>query len=195
MKRHLLASCLLIVSVAADAQQARDPASRIAAQTEAMKPLAMMHGRWRGQAWTLVPAADAKMVRHQIVQTERIGPFLDGSVIVIEGRGYGADGRVTFNALGVIAYDPATKTYSMQSNAMGFAGTFPLRLIENGYVWEVPAGPGAVIRYTASINGPKWREIGERVMGTAPPVQIFEMNLVRLGDTAWPAADPVPMND
>src|SRR6478672_6854315 len=33
--------------------------------------------------------------KHTITQTERIGPFLDGSVKVIEGRGCEPDGRVT----------------------------------------------------------------------------------------------------
>ncbi len=39
---------------------------------------------------------------HAITQTQRVGPFLDGSLKVIEGSGYEADGQVGFNALGVI---------------------------------------------------------------------------------------------
>ena len=35
---------------------------------------------------------------------------------------------------------------------MGYSGIFPLRLTDDGYVWEVPAGPGAIIRYTAVIQ-------------------------------------------
>jgi hypothetical protein len=35
--------------------------------------------------------------------------------------------------------------------------------------------------------------VGERIVGTAPPMQMFEMNLTRIGDTQWPAGDPVPM--
>ena len=191
----LLGLGLLALSAPTLAQQGYDPAARIAAQVEAMKPLAIMDGRWRGSAWTVRPKAGGGMERHEIVQTERIGPFLGGAVKVVEGRGYDPDGRVTFNALGVIGYDPGSKAYSMQSNAMGMSGTFPLRLAPNGYVWEAPAGPGAVIRYTATIADGKWREIGERIAGSDKPVQIFEMNLVRLGDSGWPAAEPVPMRD
>jgi hypothetical protein len=179
---------LSIASGPASAQSPYDPATRIAAQREAMKPLAHIAGRWRGNAWTLRPSG-----KHEIVQTERIGPFLDGSVIVIEGRGYEPDGQVGFNALGVIAYDPVTKAYSIQSNAMGFSGVFPLRLTADGYIWEVPAGPGAITRYTAVIRDGAWREIGERIAGDAPPVQTFEMNLKRIGDGDWPGAGAVPM--
>ena len=153
-----------------------------------MAAFARMGGVWRGPAWALTPAG-----RHEMVQTERIGTFLGGSVRVIEGRGYDADGSVGFNALGVISYNPATRAYTMTSWAPGNAGAFPIRPTADGYVWEIPAGPGAVIRYTATIRDGALREIGERIVEGAPPMQIFEMNLRRVGDTGWPAADPVPM--
>src|SRR5689334_16564952 len=63
-----------------------DPASLIASQREAMKQFALMDGVWRGPAWTILPSGE----KHNITQTERIGPFLDGSIKVIEGRGYNA---------------------------------------------------------------------------------------------------------
>ena len=39
----------------------------------------------------------------------------------------------------------------------------------------------------------RWREVGECIAGDAPPMQIVEMNLRRVGDTDWPAAGAVPM--
>jgi len=170
------------------AAQRPDPAALITAQREAMAAFARMDGVWRGPAWTITPNG-----RHEITQTERIGTFLGGSVRVIEGRGYNADGSVGFNALGVIAYHPATSSYTISSWAMGNAGVFPIRPTADGYVWEIPGGPGAIIRYTATIRDGTLRETGERIVGTAAPVQFFEMNLRRVGDTGWPAADPVPM--
>jgi len=184
----IAAALALFLSAPLAAQTRPDPSALLAAQREAMAPLARMDGIWRGPAWTITPAG-----RHQVTQTERIGPFLGGSVRVIEGRGYNADGSVGFNAFGVISFNPATSRYSLTSWAQGYSGVFPLRVTADGYVWEVPAGPGAVIRYTATIRGGAWREIGERIAGEAPPVQMFEMNLRRVGDTGWPAADPVPM--
>ena len=65
-----------------------------------MAQLAFMDGVWRGPAWTLLPSGE----KHSITQTERIGSFLDGSVKVIEGKGYEADGKVSFNAFGTISY-------------------------------------------------------------------------------------------
>src|SRR5512132_737806 len=89
------------------AQGRPDPATLIAAQKEAMAAFSAMDGVWRGPAWTILQNGE----KHHITQTERIGPFLDGSVKVIEGRGYDPDGRVTFNAFGTISYNPATKSY------------------------------------------------------------------------------------
>ena len=47
------------------------------------------------------------------------------------------------------------------------SGAFPIRPTEDGYVWEIPAGPGAIIRYTATIRDGTLREIGERIAGEA----------------------------
>jgi hypothetical protein len=163
-----------------------DPAAVIAAQREAMKPLAYMDGIWRGTAWTILPSGN----KHTITQTERIGPFLDGSIKVIEGRGYEPDGRVSFNAFGTISYDPAARTYTMHSYAQGNAGDFKLTPTADGYVWEIPAGP-ATIRYTAVVKDGAWREAGDRITPGGEPMRFFEMNLKRVGDTDWPAAGAV----
>jgi hypothetical protein len=190
MMRTAFAFALAVSLTALSSQglaQAPDP-GRMAAQKEAMAPLAFMDGVWRGPAWTQMRTG-----RHEVTQTERIGSFLDGSVKVMEGRGYNADGTVGFNALGIISFDPATKKYSMRSYALGYAGDFPLEPKADGYVWQIPAGPGAIIRYTATITKDHWREIGERIAGDDPPMQMFEMNLTRVGDTKWPAGDAIPM--
>lgn len=189
MRRTAIALALLGLTFASPAAAQRpDPAALQAAQREAMGAFARMDGVWRGPAWSITPAG-----RHEIVQTERIGTFLGGTVRVIEGRGYNADGSVAFNALGVISFNPATRAYTISSWAQGQSGVFPIRPTEDGYVWEIPAGPGATIRYTATIRDGALREIGERIAGETPPMQIFEMNLRRIGDSAWPASDPVPM--
>lgn len=189
MNRFLVATAataVLLASSAAQAQTPADPAPRIAAQVEAMKALSAMDGVWRGPAWTLTPVG-----RREVTQTERIGPLLDGAIKVLEGRGYNPDGSTGFNAFGVISYDPSTKAYSLHSYAQGQAGDFKLTPTADGYVWEIPAGP-MTIRYTAVIKGDAWREIGERVMAGQPPMTFFEMNLKRVGDSAWPAAGAIP---
>lgn len=191
MRRALIAAAaatLTLLPAPAPAQGRPDPAALIAAERDAMAKLSKMDGVWRGTAWTLAPGG-----RHDVVHTERVGPFLDGSVKVIEGRSYAADGKVGFNALGIISFNPASGAYTLHSYALGMAGDFPLKLEADGYSWELPGGPGAVIRYRATIGEGTWKEVGYRVPATGEPLQIFEMNLKRVGDTRWPGADPVPM--
>jgi hypothetical protein len=169
------------------AQGRPDSAALIAAQRDAMTKLSFMDGVWRGPAWTVLPSGD----KHNVTQTERIGPFLDGSVKVIEGRGYGEDGKVSFNAFGIISFVPDKKAYSLHSYAMGQAGDFVLTPAADGYTWEIPAGP-MTIRYTATIKDKTWREVGDRIMPGQDPVRFFEMDLTRVGDTDWPGAGAIP---
>lgn len=176
----------IAMSSAALGQGRPDPAKLIAAQQEAMHKLSFMDGVWRGSAWTMLPSGD----KHTITQTERVGPFLDGAVKVVEGRGYDADGKVGFNAFATIFYKPATQTYAMHSHAMGNVGDFALTPTTDGFVWEIPAGP-MTIRYTATIKDGAWREVGDRLFPGKEPVRFFEMNLQRIGDTSWPAAGAV----
>jgi hypothetical protein len=181
-----LATLGVIAEKTAFGQGMPDPQVLIAAQREGMAPLSYMNGVWRGPATTTLPSGEV----HAITQTERIGPFLDGSVKVIEGRGYESNGRVGFNAFGVISYDPASRTYTMRSYAQGFHGDFVITPTADGYVWEIPAGP-TTIRYTAVIKDGNWREVGDRIIPGRAPVRFFEMNLVRVGDSDWPGAGAI----
>src|SRR3984893_17918889 len=146
MSRHRLTSfaplafaltMILGVSGAAPAQEGPSPTALTAAQRDAMVRLGYMDGVWRGPSWIILPSGE----KHNNTQTERIGPFLDGAVKVIEGRGYGVDGKVTFNAFGTISFDPAKKVYTLHSYAMGYVGDFAITPSGDGYTWEIPAGP------------------------------------------------------
>ncbi|MEP6569542.1 MAG: DUF1579 domain-containing protein [Acidobacteriota bacterium] len=189
---HALAALLVItagISLSVYAQGRPDPAVMIAAQREAMKPFAIMDGVWRGPAWTILPSGQ----KHNITQTERIGAFLDGSIKVIEGRGYNEDGTVGFNAFGIISYDPATKVYTLHSHAHGRIGDFIIKPTGDGYVWEIPLGPAMTLRYTAVIKDGTLHEVGDQIMPGKEPARIFDMNLKRIGDSDWPAAGAIPM--
>ena len=87
--KALAATLLMTVALACSAQERLDPAALMAAQREAMAKLAFMDGVWRGPASTVLPSGE----KHDITQTERIGPLLGGIVKVIEGRGYEPDGK------------------------------------------------------------------------------------------------------
>src|SRR3989454_12646083 len=127
MVRHRIAAFAFLLmtggmSLAAFGQGQQDPATLIAAQRNAMAPLAYMDGVWRGPAWTMLPSGE----KHTVTQTERIGPFLDGTVKVIEGRGYDESGKVTFNAFGTVSYNPDTDRFTLHSHALGMVGDFNL---------------------------------------------------------------------
>jgi len=185
----IVSPTLIALSVASPALAQGPPGADtlIARQRAAMAKLSFMDGVWRGPAWTILPSG----TKHSVTQTERIGPFLGGAVKVIEGRGYDAKDSVSFNALGIVSYDPMKNVHTLHSYAMGLAGDFAFTPVDSGYRWEIPAGQ-MTIRYTAVVRGGKWREIGERVVPGRDPVQFFEMNLVRVGDTSWPGAGAIP---
>lgn len=169
------------------AQGRPDMESVMAAQRKALARLSFMDGVWRGPAWTLLQSGE----KHNVTQTERIGAFLDGTVKVIEGRGYDASGKVTFNAFGTISYSPDADRFTLHSYALGNVGDFVLTPSADGYAWEIPAGP-VTIRYTAVVKDGTWKEVGDRVAPGKDPVRFFEMNLKRVGDTDWPAAGAIP---
>ncbi|MGH8078431.1 MAG: hypothetical protein ACREPE_14065 [Lysobacter sp.] len=184
------ATAVLITALGAPllaaAQKPHDPTALLAAQRDAMAPLAKLDGHWRGTATMTSPTGAS----HVITQTERIGPLLDGTVKVIEGRGYDTDGNVAFNALAIVSFDPAKRAYNFRSYAQGHSGDFVFTPTADGFVWEIPAGP-MTMRYTSVVKGDTWSEIGERIEPGKPPVKFVELKLQRIGASDWPAAGAV----
>ena len=106
MREHhflkLAAVALLAVAMSplhAIAQGRPDPMALMAVQRDALAKLAFMEGVWRGPASTVLTNGD----KHAVMQTERSGPLLGGTVKLIEGRGYDAEGRTGFNAFAVLS--------------------------------------------------------------------------------------------
>ena len=67
------------------------------------------------------------------------------------------------------------------------------RSIPDGYVWETPGGPNAIIRYTATIKDGTLHEVGDRIVEGKAPMRMFDMVLKRVGDTDWPGAGAISM--
>ena len=185
MGSKLLLLTALMLSSAASAQPADDGPARMAAEREALKAFDWMGGEWRGQAVTQSPSGE-----HRVVHTERSGPLLDGTVRVIEGHSYKADGSTGFNAFAMISYDPGTRKYLMTSHAEGRYGKFDIVPTADGYTWAIPAGP-VTIRYTAHFKDGTWTEIGERITQSGPAQPFFRMDLKRIGPSHWPGAGAV----
>ena len=184
---------LLLVGVAAWIQMAQPVMAQELSpvgsdeQRDAMSDLAFLDGEWRGEAVVMTP--DGSM--RTLTQTERVGTLLGGSIRLVEGRGYDADGETVFNAFAVISWDDATDQYRFHTWANGRHGEFDLQATEDGFVWEIPAGPGAVVRYETVIAHGVWRETGDYIREGAEPVRTIEMTLTRIGDSDWPGAGAV----
>lgn len=181
-----VAALILACSPAAFAvAQEQNPAGT-QAQRDAMARLSFMDGEWRGTAVINGPAG-----RMSLTQTERVGTHLGGSIRVVEGRGYTADGSTQFNAMAVIAWDQRAGAYTFRSYAQGYQGDYPFEATPTGFRWQTPAGPGATIQYEATITAERWHEVGHYVREGQPPVPYIELDLRRVGDTDWPGAGAV----
>lgn len=181
---------LVVVALAAApptvlAQVPMQPAGS-AAQREAIGALDFLDGEWRGEAVVHSPGGSITLT-----QTERVGPMLGGSIKVIEGRGYAADGSTHFNAMATVSWDARNNRYGFRSYANGYSGDYPFERTEDGFRWETPAGPNAKIQYVAVVKDGTWHEVGDYVVEGQPPRRMIEMRLTRVGDSAWPAANPV----
>lgn len=189
--RALSITFLISASVAFSAPaRPPDTAALLEAQRAAMQPLAALDGTWRGTATFHRPGAEPFVSTH----TERIGPFLDGTIKVIEGRSFKPDGSVAFNAFAIVSYDPATQAYGFRSYAMGHANDFPFQPTADGFTWETSreTATGTVtMRYTTVIGDGTWHEVGERIVPGQAPVRFIELDLRRVGDTDWPAAGAI----
>ncbi len=152
-----------------------------------MKALAMIDGEWRGDAKVLT----GNGIWHAFIQAERVGTMLDGTVRVIEGRGYEADGSLSFNAFAVISFDPDKKSYAMRSYSSGRIGDFPITPTPTGFTWEIQAGPNMKIAYEAAVKDGVWTETGTRIPKDGPPVKFIEFSVSSLGDTQWPGEGAV----
>lgn len=190
MIRVAVVTAAVLLAAAATAKSAAAQVSPSpngsAEQRAAIARLDRLNGEWRGTAVTNGPGGPITLT-----QTERVGNLLGGSIKLVEGRGYAADGSTQFNALGVISWDARAGRYAFRAYAQGFSGDYPFEVTEDGFKWESPAGPGAKIQYVATIKDGVWHEIGDYVAEGRPPVRYIEMRLTRVGDTRWPAEDPV----
>ncbi|MCJ7422099.1 hypothetical protein [Sphingomicrobium astaxanthinifaciens] len=121
--------------------------------------------------------------------------MLDGTVLVIEGRGYEPEsGELVFNALATVHYVVGSDEYRIRTNAMGRGGDFPIVPVDGGFDWFIDMG-GPKVRYEIRLVEGQWLEEGYYVTPDGEEMKIIELRLDRLGDTDWPAAGAVEMVD
>ena len=168
------AGIILVVSSSTGSAQMPDPA----VVQQAIAQLDFMVGRWRGQAWQQRGNDRIQTRMHEVLERK-----LSGAVLMVEGRGTvpvpGGEDRVVHHALGVISYDPQTRSYSLRSYlGTGQYGDFAITLVDGGVSWSRDV-PGGKIRNTARYTANEWHEIGEFSRDGATWTQVMELRLQR----------------
>ena len=166
----LLCLCLSLAACAA-AQRKPD----LAAQREAMKKLSFLAGKWSGNA--LVTRGPGEPLR--IRQSEEVQYKLDGLALLVEGTGRNAEGQIVFQALAVISYDEAARTYRFRSYNDGRYLDTELKVSPRGFAWGFAAGPVRVNNAMRINEKGESEETTEAVRGSAAPMRMVEMKLER----------------
>lgn len=180
---------LLALLVAGSSAHAQHVSPDFAEQKSAISALDFLDGEWVGSAKGHTEAGSI-----DTIQTERIGSLLDGTVKLIEGRGYDASGATVFNALAVISYDPKADRYRMRSYAQGHVTDADFTRTDDGFEWGFAAGPGRM-QFKATVRNGNWSEVGTFSVPGRPVVTTAQLELKKKGSTDWPrdgAVDPSP---
>lgn len=189
MRALVLAAALMAAPATAYAAPApMAPAQMVAAQQAAMAPIKALDGVWRGTGWMIDNPGETP---RQMTITERVGPFLDGAVKVIETRGYLAAGGLGFHAFNTVSFDAQKGQYVMTARAAGRGGDFSFEPTGDGYTWRIgPEGRG--LRYVGVLKDGTWTEYSESLSPDRAPIRMSEMSLKRVGDSTWPEAGAIP---
>lgn len=141
-------------------------------QLAAMAKLDYMYGRWVGEGWM-----DMGSTRATFQGSETVTAKLNGLAMMVEGD-FSSRGIPVHQTLGVISFDPKTKTYRFDYwLANGSTGQRELTVTERGWSWMINM-PGNQMRYTFSLTkSGDWLEIGERSTDGTTWKQFFEMKL------------------
>ncbi len=190
MKAMMGAAALLLTAAPVAAQNAADVARIgpiLAAEKAAMDKLVNYDGVYAGKWQMFRP--DGSVAEHGST-VHRVGPFLGGSIKMMEGRNYTPEGALVFNGTMVLTYNATTKAWKM--NVFAFGDAFEVKPVftDTGYYFDAPStGPG-FRRVNITVAPTYW---GEEVYDHAdgkPPFRVFSMKLDRIGPTDWPLGRP-----
>jgi len=176
-----------IVSAAA-LVQGRQEAPQAREAREAMKKLAWLAGQWRGTA-SITQGPGGAM---QLQQSEDVRFKVFDTSLLIEGTGreLSADGRpgaVVFQALAVIHYDAASKSFAMRAITERGSVDPRIEVKDREIIWgfEVPGGGGEVRYHIRLDEQGRWIETGEFTRDEgATWMKFIEMELQRQDDPA-----------
>jgi len=165
-----LITVLLIVSVAAQAQELDKIKS-------AMAKLAILEGQWQGTGW--IQQGNS---RSEFSQTEDVQSKLDGTTLLIEGKGYEND-MLKFNAMAIASFDPIADKYRFHSflNDGRFTAAEGWFDDENVFHWQFAVPSRGTVRYTIVLTEESWQEKGAfNPVNTEQWYPFMEMNLTKI---------------
>jgi len=162
---------VILLSPSLAAQQ--PAANSIEVQREAMRKLSFLTGHWSGPITVVLGPREPL----HLTQTENVEYKLDGLVMLVEGKGTGADGKVQFNALATIAYDDASHTYHFRAYNGGHYVDTELSVPANGFSWSYAAGPAHIVNTMHLTEKREWSEVTDVTVGSNPPHRSVEMLL------------------
>lgn len=158
----------------------------LAAERAAMDQLVNYDGVYKGHWRILVPSlAPGRPLSGAV--GHRVGPFLAGTVKMMEGKNFSDAGEQTFHGMIVIHYDVPSKHYRLTVFANGKNFETDAVQTPTGYYFEDHNGSNAKRRINIVVTPTTWSEYVEQFDGTSAPVRIFEMTLDRVGPSDWPA--------
>lgn len=178
MKNLLLISSILL-GLAIGKSYAQGPINATAKQN--MKKLALMVGRWKGEA-NVSQRGGASI---KVNQEENIKWELDSLIITFEGTGRTADepNKISFHAFGLLNYNITTNAFNLRTFLMDGKQTdaYFKEVGDNKYDWGFDV-PGGKIVYHITLDPIKktWNEKGEFSPDGTQFYPIFEMNLTKL---------------
>lgn len=140
-----------------------------------MQKLSFLVGKWRGPATAALGPGEPLM----LTQTEHVQYKLDGLLMLIEGAGLNAEGRVLFSALATISFDDATGSYRFRAFNRGRYLDTELKVRENGVSWGYTTGPLTVENVMTIDAEGAWVETTDVKFGDNPKRRTVEMRITR----------------
>jgi hypothetical protein len=185
MTTRALAAALVCVACGADMKRTAAPPAPAAAAPAAaavepaagLLPLAWMIGEWRGRGWMQRGPGP----RESFDIHEQVRWAAGGALMVVDGLGKDAAGKVVHQAFAVISVDPATGKPTLRAYRAG-AGevTSPVEIGEAAASWGFAPPPGGRVRFSFSQTpAGEWREVGEFSRDGTSYAPFLEMTLVR----------------
>ncbi len=155
-----------------------------AAPTGVVESVAMLLGRWEGEAWIDMGPRG----RQTLTQREWVTTAAGGSTFVVTGQGTARlpDGteQLMFDAFAVLYRDRSGGLAMRAFRRDGVWVDPTITARDRGLVWSFEDPRAGLIRYTMTLTPDgKWHEEGERSPdGGATWIKFMEMTLSRLGD-------------